>query len=122
MHGNRGLAFPATPHAISEPLLEEEQLLNVRDALQRIEHLISERRKVVTGQLKGVQMHFTIEMEQGRATQDSNSGSDRGHRSATPRSVFSPALHSITMETRCEKHPQMECRTQEQWHWSIISE
>ena len=62
----------------NEPLPEEEQLLNVIDALQRIGHLISERRDVVTGQLKDVQMNFLIEMEQGRATQDSNSDSDRG--------------------------------------------
>ena len=38
----------------NEPLREEEQILNVREALQRIEHLISDRREAVTGQLKEV--------------------------------------------------------------------
>ena len=48
------------------------------DALQRIEHNIRERRDTVTDQLKGAQMNFMIEVEQGRATQDTYSDSDRG--------------------------------------------
>ena len=56
---------------------QEEQLLNVIDALQ-IEHIIQERRDTVADQLKSVQANFMIEIKQGRATQDTNSDSDWG--------------------------------------------
>ena len=61
------------------------------DALQRIEHNIRERRDTVTDQLTGAQMNFMIEVEQGRATQDTYSDSDRG----TVRPLRDSALYEI---------------------------
>ena len=61
--------------ASNESLPEEDKLLNVIDALQRIEHIIRKRYETVTHQLKVVQMQFMIETEQEKATQDINSDS-----------------------------------------------
>ena len=101
----------------NERLPEEEQLLNVIDALQRIEHIIR-KRWYRADQLKGVQMNFMIEIKQGRATQDTNSDSDCGHSATTSRSVFFPALTLITMVIRCGGHRQMGCRMLAQW-WGV---
>ena len=66
------------PEPSSESLPEEEKLLNVIDALKRIEHTTWERQETAAHQLKAVQMQFIIEVEQAKDTQDLNSNSDNG--------------------------------------------
>ena len=84
------LARPAS----NEPLPEEEKLLNVIDALQRIEHTIRERQETTAHQLKAVKMQFMIEVEQAKDAQDLNSNSDNSPVQPL-RDLSSPTLYAM---------------------------